>query len=160
MTCCTGRKFNDIAVQTCFTLIGHISSPCLKTLMNSPTWKRPTSCKCCLSSSVAAALLEQTTVRDSTSTTYTTVQELRLHNTLYNQLIAPSVYTTYLSFWQVKRLKEFSAPRNVSSSTISMDVIQLGLKSRAICGQSEHGTAMIKYTCAQRERLSVDLNKQ
>jgi hypothetical protein len=33
----------------------------------------------------------------------------------------------YLSFWQTNKLNEFSAPRNVSSSSISTAVIQLGL---------------------------------
>ena len=42
----------------------------------------------------------------------------------------------HLSFWQVNRLYEFSAPRNVSSSRISMADIQFGLKSCAIYEQS------------------------
>lgn len=42
-------------------------------------------------------------------------------------------YSSYLSFWQTKRLKAFSAPRKLSSSKISTALIQLGLKSRAIC---------------------------
>lgn len=40
--------------------------------------------------------------------------------------------SSYLSFWQTKRLKAFSAPRKLSSSRISTALIQLGLKSRAI----------------------------
>lgn len=39
----------------------------------------------------------------------------------------------YLSFWQVNKLKEFSAPKKFSSSSISTAVIQFGLESRAIC---------------------------
>ena len=37
-----------------------------------------------------------------------------------------------LSLWHVNRLKLFSAPRKISSSNISMAVIQLGLQSLAI----------------------------
>lgn len=37
-----------------------------------------------------------------------------------------------LSFWRVNKLNEFSLPRNVSSSSISTAIIQLGLWSNAI----------------------------
>lgn len=43
------------------------------------------------------------------------------------------VLLAHLSFWQTNRLKAFSAPRKLSSSRISTALIQLGLKSRAIC---------------------------
>ena len=54
------------------------------------------------------------------------------HNTDYARFFDEGLYSSNLSFWQTKRLKEFSAPRKVSSSKISIAAIQLGLLSRAI----------------------------
>lgn len=40
------------------------SEPWQKTLTNSPRWKTPTSCRCCRSSSVVAALVEEKQVEE------------------------------------------------------------------------------------------------
>lgn len=47
-------------------------------------------------------------------------------------------FNSYLSFWHVNKLKEFSAPRKLSSSKISTAVVQLGLQSLAICKRTFH----------------------
>ena len=112
------------------------SDPCLNTLTISPKWKRPTSVNCCLSSSVVAALKKKksTTKNQINQNSYRNPKQMK--NLLENDLLSRIQWAVYLSFWQTKRLNEFSAPRKVSSSKISTAAIQFGLLSRAICKKS------------------------
>lgn len=72
--------------------------------------------------------------------------------------------SSYLSFWQTKRLKAFSAPRKLSSSRISTALIQLGLKSRAICWKTNgngklQGGAGLKLGCFMPPRELCIMHK-
>lgn len=72
--------------------------------------------------------------------------------------------SSYLSFWQTKRLKAFSAPRKLSSSRISTALIQLGLKSRAICWKTKgngklQGGAGLKLGCFMPPRELCIMHK-